>query len=344
MRSHYKRAMDSITLSPEAVARIQKKLHRSAITKRLRPAVVLAVAAVLALVLGTTAAANGLALHELPAAIVQNLQPVQLSDTDQDISMTVQSATVEDGIFTAYITMTDERGGDRLAQGVDFYDSYRISTPYGASMMSLGCQPLGYDEFSGSYGYLVTIKAKDDAGRAVDFSNRKFTFSARQLLLGQKKAQPVVLSPDWSSMPIISPDAKYYILGGGGEGFESYSGWTTLGEALVLQPGSWEVPVMEGVSISAAGFMGGQFHLQLRFDNNGPDDHGWINLVTPEGETVARLLTLSFRDEGDLEYTECVYDITSEELPGCILSGEFTTGGYLLEGNWKVTFTLSEND
>lgn len=106
----------------------------------------------------------------------------------------------------------------------------------------------------------------------------------------------------------------------------------------MLQPGSWEVPVTEGVSISAAGFMGDQFHLQLRFDNIGPDDHGWLDLTAPDGGKVPNSVNLSFRDEDGTKYDECVYDITPEELPGCTLSGEFTTGGYLLKGNWTVTF------
>ena len=143
MISHYKQAMDSLSLSPEARGRIAGRLRRPGRRVKLRPAAIAAAAAVLVLVLGTTAAANGVALHELPAAILQSLQPVQLSDTDQGITMTVQSAAVEDGVFTAYITMTDERDGDRVAHGVDFYDSYRIGIPYGASMMMSGCQPLG---------------------------------------------------------------------------------------------------------------------------------------------------------------------------------------------------------
>lgn len=341
MRSHYRQAMDALTLSPEARERIGTKLRRPRRGMRFRPAAV-AAAAVLVLALGATAAASGVALHELPAVIIQSLQPVRLSDTDKGITMTVQSAAVEDGVFRAYITLTDERGGDRLAQGVDFYDSYRIGAPFGASLLACSCEPLGYDEFSESCGYLVTIRAKDGAGHSVDFSNKKFTFSVRKLLWGQTGGQLAALRPDWSTVPRFPADTTRYILGGSGESFKTYSGWTSGGEALVLQPGGWELRVTDGVSISAAGFVGEQFHLQVRYDGTGPDDHGQVKLLTPEGGEVPCPVSLSFQDEDGTKYDEHIYDISFEELSGCTLTGEFTTGGYLLDGDWKVTFMLED--
>lgn len=345
MISHYKQAMDSLSLSPEARGRIEGRLRRPNRLVKFRPAAIAAAAAVLVLILGTTAGAGGIALHELPTAIIQSLQPVQLSDTDQGITMTVQSAAVEDGVFTAYITMTDERGGDRLAHGVNFYDSYRIGIPYGASMMMSGCQPLGYDEFSGSYGYLVTIRAKDDAGRAVDFSNRKFTFSARQLMLGQNRTKPEV-SLDWNALPTEPHTQQKYCLGGScSKGYELPQR-SPNGMVAFLRPGTMDVPVTDSVTITAGGFRDGKFHLLLRYDNTGPDDHGWLNLISPGDDRadISACITMNYREEDGSKYEELIYDITPEDLEGRILSGQFTTGGYLLNGNWKVTFTLMDSE
>lgn len=345
MTSHYKQAMDSLSLSPEARGRIAGRLRRPGRRIKFRPAAIAAAAAVLVLILGTTAAANGIALHELPAAIIQSLQPVRLSDADQGITMTVQSAAVEDGVFTAYITMTDERGGDRLAHGVDFYDSYRIGIPYGASVMISGCQPLGYDEFSESYGYLVTIRAKDDAGRAVDFSNKIFTFSARQLMLGQNRTKPEV-SLDWDALPTELRTQQKYCYGGScGEGYELPQGFPG-GMVDFLQPGTMDVPVTDGVTITAGGFRDGKLHLLLRYDSLGPDDHGWLTLASPDDgrADVGTCITMNYREEDGSKYEELIYDITPEDLEGRILSGQFTTGGYLLSGNWKVTFTLTDGE
>ncbi|MDE7221087.1 MAG: hypothetical protein K2O45_15955 [Oscillospiraceae bacterium] len=343
MKSHYKQAMDALVLSPEAETHILTCLRRPKHRIRFRPAAI--AAAVLLLALGATAAAGGVALHELPAAIIQSLQPVRLSDTDQGISMTVQSAAVEDGVFTAYITMTDERDGDRLAQGVSLYDSYRIGTPYGAGMMSFGCQPLGYDEFSKSYGYLVTIRAKDNAGQTIDFPKRKFTFSVRQLMLGQDRTKPE-LSLDWDTLPARPRTQQKYCFGGSYiEGYEPAQ--QSFGSMVdFLQPGTMDVPVADGVAITAGGFLDGKLHLLLRYDNTGPDDHGWLQLISPKDgrADVAACVSMAYREEDGTKYEELIYDITPEDLEGRVLAGEFTTGGYLLNGDWKVTFTIQDGE
>lgn len=259
MMTPYKRAMSSLALSLQARERIEGRLRRKPVRRRaVRPAVTAAV--LLALVLGTTAMADGVFSHDIPAAIVQSLTPVRLSDTSQGITMTVQSAGVEDGVFTAYITMQDQRGGGRLARGVGIYDSYRINTPFRSDLVASGCTPLGYDEASQSYGFLVQIRARDGQNHPLDFSNGRFTW---QLLLEQERGQATALRPDWSGVPLVPVDTAQYILGGSGKDFETYSGWLAGGEALTLQPGGWEMPLIEGVSISAAGFMGDQFHLSF---------------------------------------------------------------------------------
>ena len=219
----------------------------------------------LILVLGTTAAASGIAIHELPGVIMQSLQPVRLSDTDQGITMTVQSASAEDGVFTAYITMTDEQGGKRLAQGVDFYDSYRVNMPYGASTITSGCTPLGYDELSESYGFLVNIQFEDDDGRTIDFSNKKFIFSLRHLFLGQSQTKPV-LPLDRNTLPTEPLTQPKYCYGGShSEGYELPQGFPG-GMVDFLQPGTMDVPVADGVTITAGGFRDGKLHLLLRYD------------------------------------------------------------------------------
>lgn len=335
MRSHYKQAMEALTLSPEARERIGAKLSRPRRRVSFRPAVV---AAALVLALGATAAASGVFYHDIPSAIAQSLEPVQLSSTSQGITMTVQSAVVEDGVFTAYITMEDEQDSGRLTSGVDFYDSYRINTPYRASEVSSFYRSLGYDEVSGTYGFLVQIQSKDDGGRTLDFSGDKFTFSVRQLLLGQVKSEPA-LTLDWDAVPDDSPTVRKYIFGRNlVEGRDLPL--AEDGTALILQPGALDVPVVDGVAITAAGFLDGLFHLQLHFDNAGPDDHGWLALVGPDGERLEDCGAMYTREENGGKYLDTLYDITREELSGCTLAGKFTTGGYLLDGDWKVTFAL----
>ena len=279
MKSRYKQAMDAINLSPEAAARIRNKLRHPVKTAWFRPAAIL-VTAVLVLVLGTTAAASGVFYHDIPAAIAQSLEPIQLSSTSQGITMTVQSATVEDGVLTAYITMEDLEE-DRLRDGVDLFDSFHINTPYRADTVISGWRPLGFDEESGTYGHLITVQPKDSSGKNLNFDGKHFTFSIRQLLLGRTKTT-LALAMDWSVLPETPTTVRKYIFG------RSYAEDEKLplfddGTALLLQPGTVNVPVTDGVTISAAGFLDGKFRLQLQFDNLGPDDHGWLALVGPNG-------------------------------------------------------------
>ena len=60
------------------------------------------------------------------------------------------------------------------------------------------------------------------------------------------------------------------------------------------------------------------------------------------GVAVQNPVNLAFRVEDWTKYVERVYNISPEDLPGCTLSGVFTTGGYLLDGNWTVTFSLEK--
>ena len=234
MRSHYKRAMDELALSPEARDRIQDKLAHPRRRVRFRPAAFAAAAAAI-LVLGTSAMASGVFYHDVPAAIAQRLEPVQLSCTSQDITITVQSATVENGVFRAYITMEDELDSERLAQGVEFYDFYKISTPYRANETISGYQALGYDEESGTYGFLIQVQAKDEDGRKLDLSKDKLTFSVQQLLLEQEETEPE-FTLDWDALPDEAPAVRKYIFGRHlVEGRELPL--AEDGTALILQPG-----------------------------------------------------------------------------------------------------------
>ena len=339
MRSHYKRVMDELALSPEAKGRIQDKLAYPQRRVRFRPAAVAAAAAAI-LVLGTSAMASGVFYHDVPAAIAQRLEPVQLSCTSQDITITVQSATVENGVFRAYITMEDELDSERLAQGVEFYDFYKISTPYRANETISGYQALGYDEESGTYGFLIQVQAKDEDGRKLDLSKDKLTFSVQQLLLEQEETEPE-FTLDWDALPDEAPAVRKYIFGRHlVEGRELPL--AEDGTALILQPGALNIPAADGAVITAAGFLDGVFHLQLHFDNAGPDDHGQLFLIGPDGEKVENCGAMYTREEDGGKYLDTLYDITREELSGCTLAGKFKMGGYLLEGDWKVTFTLTE--
>ena len=327
--------MARVTLSEEARETIRASLCRPDRPRSRRTVLILAAA--LVLLLGGTALAGGIFYHDLPAAIAQRLTPVQRSCTDQGITMTVQSVSAEEGEFTAYITLEDNQG-DRLREGADLFDSYRMGPIFREDVVSLGCEPLGFDQDSGTCGYLITIRPKDSLGRALNFTGRKFTFSIRQLMLGQTKTE-AALPMDWSRLPAVPATVRKELSGKSyADGHEPPA--FSDGTALLLQPGTCDVAAAPGVTLTAAGFLDGMLRLQLHFDKIGPNDHGRLTLTAPDGTKIEECASLSSREEDGGSYRDSIYEITPEELAGCALSGRFRTGGYLLSGNWQVTFPL----
>ena len=139
-------------------------------------------------------------------------------------------------------------------------------------------------------------------------------------MLGQTVTE-TVLPVDWGNLPRDHAAMRRKV---------NQLGWTDGykpaafedGTALLLQPGSLDLPAAPGVTLTAAGFLENRLRLQLRFDGHSP---------------CAFLYTQA--EEGTV-YRDAVYDVTPEALTDCVLSGRFATGGQLLQGDWQITFRL----
>lgn len=355
MRSHYKRTMERITLPSDTLEKIQAKASAPQTRKFSPKAAAVAAAACLAAILLPVGAASayGYFFHKIPDEVAHSLQPINLSHTSQDIIMTVQYASVEQGTLAVYLTLEDISGEDRLAQGVDFYHSYRVWKPDDAEETFYKYRSLGYDEDSHTYGFLVEITPSNESGNALYLQDQVYTLSVGQLLLAQAESEPT-LSPDWSTLP-AEPDAELRSCNEWGY-IDSYRREvrTSDNTAEVLLPGSWELPAADGFTITAAGFLDNGLHIQLRYNNrNAPHDYGDLTLTTSDGNIIGNVLGcemrdrfcwVGFRDQHNYRYTEYIFDVSPEELEGASLSGRFITGGYLLDGDWEVTFSFEQNE
>ena len=287
--------------------------------------------------------------HDIPSDVAGSLQPVQLTCTSQDITMTVQDASMVDDTLAVYLTLEDVSGQDRLAEGADFYHSYQVNKPDGTYETFYRYQSLGYDEESGTYGFLVTITPTNENKEHMFVSGQAYTLSVGQLLLAQRKQQ-LTLSPDWSSLP-QEPECiqrDYYLR----EAVDNYRRPVHISdhEAEVLLAGSWEMPLADGFAITAAGFLDNGLHLQMCYPERNPDfDSGNLVLVMPDGSVIGNALgqadadsycCVGFYDEYRYYYKEYIFDVSPEELEGASLRGAFTSGGYLLDGGWEVSFCL----
>ena len=296
--------------------------------------------------------AYGHFFHPIPEDVAGAVRPIQLTSTSQGITLTVQYASVEKGSLTAYLTLEDTSGLNRLSQGVDFYHSYHADKPDETQETFYQYQSLGYDEATHTHVFLVTITPSDASRKPLYLQEQQFTLCVDQLLLAQTISEPV-LWPDWNSLP-SQPAAEFrrchvwsYV--------DNYckSIRTADDEALVPLPGNWGFPVAEGFTVTAAGFLDNGFHVQLRQNRKDAEhDHGNLKLTDARGNVYGDRLECShregsfcavtFRDDYGYEYTDYIFDTTPDELQGASWSGDFRSGGFLLDGAWEVTFSFEE--
>lgn len=110
----------------------------------------------------------------------------------------------------------------------------------------------------------------------------------------------------------------------------------------------------DGFTVTAAGFLDNGFHVQMRYHGTNPDfDYGDLVLVMADGSVLGNVLgnagegnfcSVGFYDEQNDWYREFIYDISPEDLEGASLQGDFTLGGYLLDGDWEVSFCLEQKE
>lgn len=190
MNSHYKRAMEAVSLSPEARERIQARMDRSGKGRRTLRRLALAAAAaalVFAITISATANVEGTYPHGIDPAIARSLAPVGLSCTDQGVTITVESAAVKNGQLFFYFTIGDG-GSGLLDYGVEITGDWDFDligqTKTSGTETASGFQILGYGEQSGTYGFLGSLKIQNELGIATDPSGMRAVMSITQLAVG----------------------------------------------------------------------------------------------------------------------------------------------------------------
>ena len=73
------------------------------------------------------------------------------------------------------------------------------------------------------------------------------------------------------------------------------------------------------------------------------DNHGFISLKDTKGNIVECKQSVGFTDAHDVDgYDEYLFDIPAEDMKDYVVIGEFVSSGGLIEGDWEVTFPISE--
>ena len=264
-------------------------------------------------------------LYQIAPAVAQLFQPVQMSCTDNGVTMEVSAVRVEGDTAQAYISLS----GGAVDATTDLFDSYSFHLPFDQSGH---CERVAWDEATGTVTFLCTVETLD--GSPIP-AGGKMTFSVRQLLTGKERFEDTAVD---------LPLADY---AGEAETAQGYSGNTAPDEAPVpmLLPGEVLAEPAPGIAVTAAGYVDGTYHVQVQLGNiHRTDNHCRLWLEDAAGAKACAGHGVYFRrDAGgpdDDVYEDFLFDVSPEDLAAYTLRGDFYTASALTEGNWQVTFPL----
>ena len=273
-------------------------------------------------------------LYQLSPAIAQKLKPVRMSCVDSGIELEVISANIEDNAAQVYLALRDLEG-DRVDETTDLFDSWSFHTPFDSANT---CTLESYDASTHTATFYVLMTAAD--GADIRPEDGKVTFSVREFLSHKQALEGVDLSAVVSAMPTV-PETRtdMQLRGGGlGNGFSE-----TLIPCLVPADEPLLIPA-DGAAVTGVGYVDGRLHIQVYYEDIlRTDNHGFVYYVGADGTPVYSDLSLSLWDDAQIgSYEEYIFDLPAEALDSVAFYGDFTTCSQLTEGNWQVTFPLSD--
>lgn len=274
-------------------------------------------------------------LYSISPAAAQFFKPVNRSDEDNGIRLTVDSVYLHSNTVEIYVSLQDLTG-DRLDETTDLFDSYRINRAFDCSAT---CSLAGYDAQTRTARFLISITSFDGQ----DIEGDKLTFSLNRLLTGKTESEGAVTGLDLAAAQ--AEPATQQVTWRGGSGIAAETGGSAAETRTALVPTGTLAALTPGVAITAMGYVDGLLHIQVLYENIlETDNHGQLWLESG-AERIECLGTLSFfAENGSDSFEEYVFDVSPAQLADCTLYGSFVTADTLIEGSWEITFPLTETD
>lgn len=290
-------------------------------------------------------------LYFLAPSVAQSFKPVQMSCTDNGIEMKVESCSVEESEASFFISLRDVNQQNRIGNHADLYDSYDINLPYD---MTGHCSFSEYDPETGTAYFLVHLETMNNQ----KIQPGKITFFVREII-GSKKIYNDEFNLD-SSLVLSNPETlklnREIYKGGWKEPENNFNPeeadrdyYEKIDQEVLennfLKPlyNPLFKPV-NGISLSAAGFVDGKLHLQIHQENIlDTHNHGTIEFMLHKetgGKVESEMEALWCDEENTGSYRECVFDIPEDELSNYKPHAYFVSGSELIKGNWSVTFKM----
>ncbi len=326
MKELYRRMNDSIHADPALVTRTvnaaagSTRKASAGQTRHLR--FIPAMALILALLVATPALAAGsedfnALLYRIAPDIAMYFRPVNRSTTRSGVTMEVLAVDVDNMAATLYLSIQ----GEAVNENTDLFDSYHFDTLTCAARHT---QKLSYDE--ATHTAVFRVNYAQFHGDSLDVGG-KMTFTVERLLLDRTVTDKPV-----QSFEIITAPATTIL----------------AGESLVLKPGTHEIPLAEGISITASGSVNGMYRIQTRRDASGAANDAmlWIEGDLFFGrrlENIYPISSVSFNlpeDGPDVLYTDHIFAQQTTPIIGKQLFCTATETVKTLDGPWSVTFPL----
>lgn len=340
----YRSMNENITPSDALVQQTIAKMQSGRPHRARKPLkIILAVAAALACV-STAVAANQEAvlrvLYKIAPGMAEYLQPVGQVCEDRGVKLEVVSADVEGSTAKVYLSLTDTTGSLFGNAAPDLYDSWQLDYPRMGSVAprSYNCETVSYDPDNHTATYFLKI---DDLGGTIP--SGKFKFSFHKLLIGKEEQEGVPVTVDLSAVPQNAPTENHDINGLSASDTSLYETMHDY-DFLVPQGNLWQSE--NGVcALIAAGWRNGELHLHYRTDGSlSLDNHADFSTVhLADGTELMCDYTVTYKDfDNDTDYTEYVFPMAYEDVAGCILTGDIYTASDIMDGNWAVSFQLTQ--
>ena len=274
-------------------------------------------------------------LYSISPAAAQFFKPVNRSDEDNGIRLTVDSVYLHSDTVEIYVSLQDLTG-DRLDETTDLFDSYRINRGFDCSAT---CSLAGYDAQTRTARFLISITSFDGQ----DIEGDKLTFSLNRLLTGKTETEGAVTGLDLAAAQ--AEPATQQVEWRGGSGIAAEAGGSGAETRTALVPTGTLAAPAPGVAITAVGYVDGLLHIQVLYENIlETDNHGqlWLENGAEKPECLGSLSF--FAENGSDSFEEYVFDVSPAQLADCTLYGSFVTADTLIEGSWEITFPLTEAD
>lgn len=289
------------------------------------------------------------ALYQIAPETAERFKPLEMISESNGIRMEVGGIYFHENTVEAYITMQDLEG-DRLNVGEEFYADCGVVLPrelelkqgYGYKSST---EYAAYDEESRTLTMLLRIEmtlGELQPGDEVTFRLDK--------LFGKKTSWEGKL--DMIDLASAAANAQFCENGE----LEIYGSFTTeeslamgLEEVMLKLCVKQELPV-ESVAFTGAGYRDGVLHVGFYMESLDLDNNGMVYLQNANGriiEPIAGMHGCEDRENAKnltADYMDYVFDISENELSEYTLYGYFGKYTNMVKGDWRVTFTLPNEE